>query len=231
MRLDKFICDSSALTRSEAKHVLRQGRICVDGRVVKSGATQVANNAQVSLDDKPLILRGLRYLMLHKPVDTICSNQDELYPSVLSLLSEDKAYQMVIAGRLDADTTGLVLITDDGKWAHAITAPKRQCRKIYHVSLRDPFTAEQQQQLISGVLLHGESEPTLAAAVSVVSERQIELTITQGKYHQVKRMLAAVGNSVVGLHRQQIGEIQLDTHLAPGQWRHLTAQEIDSVAI
>ena len=142
----------------------------------------------------------------------------------------DKAFDLHIAGRLDADTTGLVLVTDDGRWSHNIISPKKNCPKVYRVDLRNVITLEKSAELIErfkcGLQLQGEDQLTLPAVLEILSEKQVLLTITEGKYHQVKRMFAAVGNKVVGLHRQQIGDINLDVGL--GEWRYLSDGEVSS---
>jgi 16S rRNA pseudouridine516 synthase len=171
--------------------------------------------------------------MLHKVADTICSNVDEGYPSVLNFLDVDKAFDLHIAGRLDADTTGLVLITDDGRWSHNVISPKKECQKVYRVWLRTPITVEKSVALIEqfsqGIQLQGESSLTKPAILTLVTDTDVDnevlLTITEGRYHQVKRMFAAVGNRVIGLHREQIGALKL-ADLAPGEWRNLTEDEV-----
>jgi 16S rRNA pseudouridine516 synthase len=230
MRLDKFICKSTELTRTEAKKLLKMGDVRVNGEVIKNAATQVHENNSVTVNGEELTARTSRYIMMHKPVDTICSNVDEVYPSLLHHIDVDKAFDLHIAGRLDADTTGLVLVTDDGRWSHSIISPKKDCAKVYRVDLRNEITADKSAALIekfkTGLQLQGESQLTRPAKLNVLSEKQVLLTITEGKYHQVKRMFAAVGNKVVGLHRQQIGEISLD--IALGEWRYLTVDEVNS---
>ena len=242
MRLDKFICKSTELTRTEAKKLLKSGEVRVNGDVAKNAAMQVHENNLITIDGQTLTARTSRYFMLHKLPDSICSNVDEVYPSVLNFLAVDKAFDLHIAGRLDADTTGLVLITDDGRWSHNVISPKKECQKTYRVWLRDiiadgkvPALIEQFKQ---GIQLQGESSLTRPAILSLVFDsglsnkeanketNEVLLTITEGKYHQVKRMFAAVGNKVVGLHREQIGAIKLGD-LAPGEWRQLTSNEVD----
>lgn len=256
MRLDKFICKSTELTRNEAKKLLKSGEVRVNGNVEKNAAMQVHENNTITIDGQQLTARTSRYYMLHKVVDSICSNVDEIYPSVLHFIEVDKAFDLHIAGRLDADTTGLVLITDDGRWSHNVISPKKDCQKTYRVWLRDAILADEKAALISkfkeGIQLQGESALTRPAVLELVhdsrtnesqtndnltnetkphgdvepqSTNEVLLTITEGKYHQVKRMFAAVGNRVVGLHREQIGGIELGD-LAPGEWRELTAEEV-----
>ncbi|MGL1959537.1 MAG: pseudouridine synthase [Colwellia sp.] len=230
MRLDKFICKSTELTRNEAKKLLKSGEVRVNGDVATNAAMQVHENNTIIVDGQQLSARTSRYIILHKVVDTICSNVDEVYPSVLNFIDVDKAFDLHIAGRLDVDTTGLVLITDDGRWSHNIISPKKQCQKRYRVWLRDEIEENKTLELIAqfneGIQLQGEDSLTRPAVLSLVAPNEVLLTITEGKYHQVKRMFAAVGNRVVGLHREKIGEVEL-TGLAPGEWRYLTDQEVN----
>ena len=239
MRLDKFICKSTELTRTEAKKLLKSGEVRVNGEVAKNAAMQVHENNTVTIDGQVLSARGSRYYILHKVADTICSNVDEVYPSVLHAIEVDKAFDLHIAGRLDADTTGLVLVTDDGRWSHNVISPKKHCQKTYRVWLRSDIDDDNLAALVarfdSGLQLQGEDDLTRPAILTRVAQAdlvdetayrsEVLLTITEGKYHQVKRMFAAVGNRVLGLHREQIGEIVLGD-LAPGEWRELTEDEI-----
>jgi 16S rRNA pseudouridine516 synthase len=239
MRLDKFICKSTELTRTEAKKMLKSGEVRVNGEVAKNAAMQVHENNSITIDGQELTARGSRYYVLHKLVDSICSNVDEVYPSVLNFIEVDKAFDLHIAGRLDADTTGLVLITDDGRWSHNVISPKKQCQKTYRVWLRNDIEDDKLPALVEkftqGVQLQGEDSLTRPAILTRVDvddlvdeesyKSEVLLTITEGKYHQVKRMFAAVGNRVIGLHREQIGGIKLGD-LAPGDWRELTKDEI-----
>lgn len=229
MRLDKFLSACTELSRADAKKALHGGRVAIDGAVVKDGGLKVNDQMVVTYDGQPLRLTGPRYIMLHKPADTLCSTIDEQYVSVLSLLDIERRSELHIAGRLDADTTGLVLITDDGQWSHAVTAPKKRCAKVYRVTLAEPLTAEAKAALENGVMLHGESKATLPAEVEQLEPNLILLTICEGKYHQVKRMVAAVGNKVVALHRQQIGSLVLDPTLAEGEWRYLADAEVSAL--
>ncbi|MGB0361281.1 MAG: pseudouridine synthase, partial [Endozoicomonas sp.] len=230
MRLDKFLCESTELSRVNAKKYLHRSEVTCDGIVVKNPAFKVPEGCDVRLQGESVVVRGLRYIMLNKPMDMLCSNVDEVYPSVISLLDIPKAYSLHIAGRLDADTTGLVLITDDGQWSHRLTSPIKNCGKRYRVWLTNAIENHKQAELVEwfaqGVRLKGEKSPTKPAVLEVVSQNEMLLTITEGKYHQVKRMFAAAGNKVVRLHREQIGEIELDSALAAGKWRELTLEEI-----
>ena len=134
--------------------------------------------------------------------------------------------ELHIVGRLDADTTGLVLITDDGRWSYNITVPAKECDKVYRVGLSRPIAEDVQDRFKQGIYLQGETELTRPAKLEVVEPKEVLLTITEGKFHQVKRMFSAVGNRVVSLHREKIGKIQLD--VAEGQWRYLADDEVAS---
>ncbi|MCV6587450.1 MAG: pseudouridine synthase [Marinobacterium sp.] len=228
MRLDRFICKSTELSRAQAAVIIHAGRVAVNGEPLCDERAQVHESNRITLDDQVLQPRPFRYIMLHKPAGMICSNVDEYYASVFRLLSVEHPDELHIVGRLDVDTTGLVLLTDDGRWSFAITNPKSDCSKVYRVTLRDPIsTASQtevlQQRLIQGIKLQGEALPTRPALLTVLSEYQVLLTLSEGKFHQVKRMVAALGNRVRQLHRVQIGRLKLD--IAEGEWRHLSEEE------
>jgi 16S rRNA pseudouridine516 synthase len=173
--------------------------------------------------------RAARYFMLHKPPGVVCSTEDGDHRTVLELIPEPLRQGLHVAGRLDIDTTGLVLLTDDGGWTHRVISPKRHCAKRYHVQFESPLTDEARQRLEQGVLLRGEERETLPALIAPCSLDQLRLTIREGRYHQIKRMFAAVGNRVVALHREAIGEIELDVGLLPGQFRTLRPEEIAAI--
>jgi len=166
------------------------------------------------------------YIMLHKPVATECSQKPSTYPSIYTLLPsplrqrpQKGAVQGVQAvGRLDQDTSGLLLLTDDGKFIHRMSSPRHHVPKVYEVTVKHPLDTRQVQQLLAGVVLDDDPKPVRAAACEAVSETHLRLTLTEGKYHQVKRMVAAVSNRVEALHRSQIGGLLLPAALAPGQW-------------
>ncbi|WBA16839.1 16S rRNA pseudouridine(516) synthase RsuA [Salinivibrio kushneri] len=226
MRLDKFLCETLGVTRKQAGRVLKSELVTVDGEVIKSGAVKVNEHEEVAFEGRPLTLSGPRYFMMHKPAGVVCSHEDAFNPTVFVLLDEVNAEKLHIAGRLDADTTGLLLLTDDGQWSHRITSPKHQCTKTYRVWLVDPISPETAPAFKEGVMLRGENQPTLPATLEKVGDYEALLTIQEGKYHQVKRMFAAVGNKVDALHRESIGNLVLDEHLEPGEYRPLTDEEI-----
>ena len=224
MRLDKFIGKSTALNATQASECIAAGLVRVNGEVTVQARTQVHENNLITLRGQPLTARPFRYLLLHKPAGTVCSNIDEAYPSVFNALGIADSAELHIAGRLDADTTGLILATDDGRWSFNIIRPNQLCPKVYRVTLRDAVSADLAKIFAAGLLLQGETSKTLPAELHVLSPREVRLTITEGRYHQVKRMFAAVGNRVESLHREQVGGVELDIPM--GHWRELTAEEI-----
>lgn len=231
MRLDKYLCDALGATRKEATKIIKSGDVTVDDVVQKNGSFKVCDGSIVEWQEREIRKPGPRYIMLFKPDGFVCSHEDGFNHTAFVLLDEVKMEDLHFAGRLDVDTTGLVLITDDGKWSHRITSPKHKCEKTYRVWLVDPIEADYIEKFAQGIELRNEKEATLPANLEIVDEdeKEVLLTITEGKYHQVKRMFAALGNKVEHLHRERIGEILLDESLEPGEYRYLTEDEINSV--
>ena len=173
------------------------------------------------------------YLLLNKPAGTECSQKPSAYPSIYTLLPAplrqrpSKGVTGVQAiGRLDQDTTGLLLLSDDGQFIHRMSSPRKMVPKLYQVHAKHPITARQVEQLLAGVILDDDPQPVRAAACLQTGECDLDLTLTEGKYHQVKRMLAAVGNRVEALHRAQIGQLRLPADLPPGGWRWLSERDL-----
>lgn len=227
MRLDKFLAENTGLTRSQANKVLKQSAVTLNGKIEKNGAQKVSPVDEICLDGEPLpwVSAG-QYLMLYKPSGYVCSHDEGDYPTIYQFFDYPLAAKLHSAGRLDVDTTGLVLLTDDGQWSHRITSPKHHYEKTYLVTLADPVESHYQQACEEGILLHGEKTPTKPAKLTIIDDYHVNLTISEGRYHQVKRMFAALGNKVVDLHRWKIGDIELDTQLAEGEYRTLSAEEI-----
>lgn len=230
MRLDKFIAEQTGLTRSQAARALRQGAVTVNGESEKNGARKVSAQDEILFDGEPLQwLQGFQYFMLNKPQGYVCSHDDGDYPTVYQFFDYPLAGKLHTAGRLDADTTGLVLLTDDGQWSHRVTSPKHHCEKTYLVTLADPVESNYQAACEQGILLRGEKEPTKPAKLEIIDDYNVNLTISEGRYHQVKRMFAALGNKVEALHRWRVGPVLLDDSLAEGEFRPLTQQEIEAL--
>ncbi|WP_269900942.1 pseudouridine synthase [Paenalcaligenes faecalis] len=229
MRLDRFLSESTDLSRSDARKVLKSGEITVNGEVITKGAYILNEDDVVMWDEEPLALVGLRYLMLNKPAGYECSLKNSLYPSVMTLLDIEKRERLHTVGRLDVDTTGLILITDDGHWTHRIISPKQECDKVYVATLAEPLPDHAERLFQEGVLLNGDDKPTLPAVLERIDERTARLTIQEGRYHQVKRMFASLGNLVLTLHRERIGPVALDADLALGESRYLTPAEVQAL--
>jgi 16S rRNA pseudouridine516 synthase len=200
--------------------------VCVNGVAVRNEAVQVHENNQITLKGQNLTARAFRYLLINKPANMLCSNVDGVYPSIFSLLDVERLSELHIAGRLDADTTGLVLITDDGRWTFAITSPSGECHKVYRVKLAKPLVDDAAERFLQGIALDGEQGLTLPALLQIITAKEVLLTLTEGKFHQVKRMFAAIGNKVLSLHRESIGAVNADVEV--GQWRYLTDAEVKS---
>ncbi len=229
MRLDKYLSQCTQLTRSLATTAIRQGRVRVNEKIIKSSSQKINEDTDTvllngqSLTDK----LGHRYFMLNKPAGFVCANHDLEHKVVFELLSNEiNLDRLHTVGRLDVDTTGLVLISDDGQWSHTITSPKYHQEKNYRVELAQPLAEDAQKQIETGIMLHGETHLTKPGKLEHISDTHVSLSITEGRYHQVKRMFAALGNRVVGLHRHSIGELALDETLKEGEYRALTPQEV-----
>lgn len=227
MRLDKFISHATGMPRDVAKRAVRKKSVTVNGETIKNAAQQVSPEDVITLNNRQIELRGPRYIMLHKPAGYVCATEDGDHPIVLDLLDEDSA-GLSIAGRLDLDTTGLVLLTDDGQWLHRVISPKRECHKVYEVQLQEPVSPETIEQFAQGILLRGEDKPTIPAECVSLPDNAAIVTLSEGRYHQVKRMFAACGNHVVALHRRQIGSVTLGADLPEGKFRDLTPEEVAS---
>ncbi|CDL81967.1 16S rRNA pseudouridine(516) synthase RsuA [Xenorhabdus szentirmaii] len=230
MRLDKFLSQQLGISRNDVGRELRAGVVTVDNEIIKTGAYKLKPDQQVAYDGTILQqLNGPRYFMLNKPEGYVCSTDDPSNPTILYFIDEPVAHKLHSAGRLDIDTTGLVLLTDDGQWSHRITSPKHHCEKTYLVTLEQPISAETEGKFLEGVQLNGEKTLTKPAKIEIIEPQIVRLTISEGRYHQVKRMFAAVGNYVVKLHRERIGDIYLDPALEVGEYRALTGSEINSI--
>lgn len=229
MRLDKYLAHASGASRKQVKQWVKYGKVTVGGQTARDAGLAVTEQSIVCIDGRQLQVSGLRYIMLHKPVGTVSTAEHADPRSVLALLPAAERRALHVVGRLDVDTTGLLLLTDDGQWSHRVTAPVSHCRKVYRVGLSDALSSADAEQLLAGVQLNGEAGLLRARALLQHSERCVDITLGEGRYHQVKRMFAAVGNHVEKLHRLQIGALQLDDSLQPGQWRALSESEVTKV--
>ena len=226
MRLDKFLCDTAGLTRTEAKNAVKKGQIAVNGQVQKAADFKVKENTDtVTFQGKPLSYAAFHYYMLHKPAGVITATEDKKESTVMDILREEKVKNLFPVGRLDKDTEGLLLITDDGELAHNLLSPKKHVDKEYLVKVRDSISEDDCRKLSEGVDI-GDEKPTAPAKVERVAEKEILLTIREGRFHQVKRMLQAVGNEVLYLKRLSMGSLRLPKDLEQGADRPLSEEEI-----
>ena len=231
MRLDKYLAETAQCTRSEAKTLLQKGRVIVNGAVCKKGDAQLKAGDAVAVDGKTLQYQKFVYLMLNKPAGVVSASTDKRDTTVVDLVGG--AYprrELFPAGRLDKTSTGFVLLTDDGGFAHDILAPKRHVSKTYTVVLDTPLTAEMQAGFAQGVTLADGTELSPAEVEALTEDGlTVRVTLKQGVYHQIKRMFGVYGAGVNALHRDAIGGLALDKTLEPGQWRELSDEEVAKI--
>ncbi len=218
--------------------LVQQGHVTVNGQTcVQASAEFEPEGLAYAVQGVPWVYQARAYLMLHKPAGTECSQKPSAYPSIYTLLpaplrqrpAKGAVQGVQAVGRLDQDTTGLLLLTDDGAFIHRMSSPRHHVPKVYEVGTRHPVDARQVQRLLEGVVLDDDPHPVRAAACEATGDHALRLTLTEGKYHQVKRMVAAVGNRVETLHRSRIGALTLPADLAPGQWRWLDADDLQAL--
>lgn len=226
-RLDKLIAKHAGCTRKEAKQHIAAGQVTLDGAVQTRPEAPVDPATQtLCLAGRPLTLQQHLYFMQHKPAGVLCAAKDATQPTVVDLLPEElKKRGLMPVGRLDKDTTGLLLFTDDGDFAHRVLSAKQRVYKTYHLCLERPLEAAQIEKLVKGITLQDGTVCLPAKVELLPGENRAALSICEGKYHQVKRMLAACGNRVTALHRASIGGLQLEEALPAGAGRLLTEEE------
>lgn len=229
MRLDKFLGEMGLGTRSQVKELARKGRVAVNGQAVKKSDQKIwPGKDEVQVDGKTIPYVPWEYYLLNKPQGVVSATEDGRYPTVVDLIAEKKRKDLFPVGRLDKDTEGLLLITNDGPLAHALLSPGRHVDKEYECHLAHTFDAHQRELLEQGVDI-GEKKKCRPAVVRILAEKKITLTITEGRFHQVKRMLHAVGNEVVYLKRIRMDRLQLEDSLEKGAYRRLTDEEVESL--
>ena len=236
MRPEDLLFSQGFGTRRVCAGLIQQGFVQFALAESGSDATEIiaTEGLRFQVQGKDWEYHEKAYLMLHKPPGYECSHRPGAWPSAYSLLPAPLRQRptagvvqgVQAVGRLDQDTTGLLLLTDDGQFLHKMSSPKHHVPKVYQITTDRPVDARQIERLLSGVVLNDDPKPVKAAAAQQTGEKTLDLTLTEGKYHQVKRMIAAVGNHVVGLHRSQIGGLILPAELLPGQWRWLSAQDL-----
>ena len=226
MRLDRFLTRRGIHPSKEVSRLLADGRVRVDGAVETSGLLRIRRFSRIELDGETLQALEAVYLMLHKPAGYLSATTDPLHPTVMELIDHPLRDELHLAGRLDRASTGLLLLTNDGRWSKRVTEPVEEISKVYRVTTRDGISPETAAVFAAGIYFAYEDLTTRPALLEILAEREALLTIHEGRYHQVKRMFHAVGNQVLGLHRESIGPLLLDDALPPGMFRHLSAAEV-----
>ena len=231
MRLDKYVAGAAQQSRSDVRRAIQKGLVCVNGAVCRSADAQVPAGAAVTLNGQPLVLQQYVYIMLDKPKGVVSASADKNDVTVVDLVG--RAYprrSLFPAGRLDKTSTGFVLLTDDGGFAHEILAPKRHVSKTYTVVIDTPLTEEMRRGFAEGVTLADGTALSPAEVEALTPDGlTVKVRLRQGVYHQIKRMFGVYGAGVNALHRDAIGGLALDPALAPGQWRELSAEEVTAI--
>lgn len=227
MRLDKYLADMGVGTRSQVKELIRKGRVTVDGSPEKDPGRKLADRNQVAVQGQTVGYVEYEYFMLNKPQGVVSATEDSRYPTVISLIKGGRRKDLFPVGRLDIDTEGLLLITNDGALAHRLLSPSHHVDKQYQVWVDGVIPEAAVEQMAQGILLHEGSEEkrTMPAKLEILGMNQAYLTIQEGRFHQVKRMFAAIGLHVTGLKRLRMGPLVLDPGLAAGEYRPLTVEE------
>ena len=223
MQLAQILFTQGFGTRRECEALVLMGAVGVARQTIRDPSAEFdPSGLMLDVRGEAWPVHAKALVLLHKPAGVECSQKPRHHPSVMNLLPAPLRLRGVQPiGRLDADTTGLLLLTDDGALIHRLTSPKKHVEKVYDIETAEPATPGQIEALLRGVVLRDDPRPVRAADCARTGERSLRMTLLEGKYHQVKRMLAAVGNTVVGLHRSRFGALELPRDLAPGQWRWL----------
>lgn len=232
-RLDRYLSSQLRISRKAIKPLLAAGRVRVDGQRALDAALRIGPFSGVALDGRVLQANSPQYLMLHKPVGVLSATRDDRHTTAIDLLKSaglDLDYaNLHIAGRLDINSSGLLLLTNDGSWSRRLSAPENGICKRYHVTLANPITEACVQAFAAGIYLAYEDITTRPAKLQLLSERVAEVWLVEGRYHQIKRMFGRFRNPVLHLHRMGIGQMLLDPQLLPGQARFLTDDEVNGL--
>ena len=235
IRLDKYLADMSIGTRQEVKKYIRQGRVTINEDIIKKPEYKIREDEdKITFDGAPVAYETFEYYMLNKPAGVISATEDKRDKTVLDLIKEKKRKDLFPVGRLDKDTEGLLLITNDGALAHRLLSPKKHVDKCYYAEISGGVTEDDVRVFKERINIGTQEEPewTMPAELKILEKgtvSRIRLTIREGKFHQVKRMFLAVGKEVVYLKRERMGALVLDEELAPGEYRKLTDSELKSI--
>ena len=230
LRLDHYLSAAGLGSRSDVKKIIQRGRVTVNGVICKDSAFKIdETSAAVMLDGKTMTYKKNVYFMLNKPQGVISASRSDLRnpdeKCVIDLIGEEKHRNLFPVGRLDRDTEGLLLITDDGILAHNLLSPSKHVDKTYYAELRSELSENERLKLETGVDI-GDDTLTLPSKVTVINKTSVHITIHEGRFHQIKRMFEAVGNEVIFLKRLSMGSLRLDENLKPGEYRELTPEEL-----
>lgn len=230
MRLDRFLSNLPRFSRQDVRFALLADRVKVDGRTIRDPLHEVREFSEILLDDEVLqIGKPARYFMLHKPQGCVSATVDPEHPTVLDLIHEPDKHDLHIAGRLDFNTSGLMLITNDGQWSRRLTQPATKLPKIYYVETEREMGEHYVAKFAQGFYFAFEDLTTQPAHLILLDSHRARLSIVEGRYHQVKRMFGFYDNKVTRLHRESMGPLALDPALEPGEYRALTAEEIQQI--
>ena len=231
MKLDRLLAKHESMGRRKARAAILAGRVRLGDETVTEGNPEVDRFTQVELDGRVIRpAERLLHIMLHKPVGVLSATTDPEHRTVIDLIDDPDKASLHLVGRLDRGTSGLILLTNDGRWSKSLMDPARKVAKVYRVKTADPIPAGAVAKFAEGFYFHTEDLTTLPAELEILGEREARLTLHEGRYHQVKRMFHRIGNRVVALHRESVGGIRLPEDLQPGQWRMLGPEEITSAA-
>lgn len=232
MRLDKYLTDCGIDSRSNCKKYIRQGRVTVNDCVEKNEARHVSDADNICFDNTPVVLKSGLYLMFYKPSGCVCALRDAMHQTVIDYFPDDYKKRLLIAGRLDKDTEGILFLTDDGAFIHHLMSPKKHVDKTYYFEAEGRLDPQAVEIAAKGMDI-GDDTPLKAAKLEILTNDTVRssgiLTICEGRYHQVKRMVHLLGAEVVRLKRLAIGSISLDEALEPGQFRALTDSELEAL--
>lgn len=230
MRLDKYLAESGQGTRSEVKQLVKKGHVSVNGITARDSGMKVDSDKDaVKVNGRSVIYEKFRYFMLNKPQGCVSATRDGLSATVLDLLEGEITRELFPVGRLDKDTEGFLLITNDGQLGHELLSPRKHVDKKYVAHVSKPLTTEQLIAFAEGVDI-GDEKPTMPAKIRPLDEENVyEVVLQEGRYHQVKRMFEAFGSKVTYLKRVSMGPVTLDESLEPGQYRKLTAEEVEAL--
>jgi len=234
MRLDKYLTYALSLSRNDSRKLIKSKRITVNDKEVYKNDLYLNKGDYVKLDGEVINYKEFIYLMMNKPKGYVCANIDNVHKTVFDLINQYEKYNLFTVGRLDIDTTGLLLITNNGTLAHKLTSPKAECKKKYYVKTDIDFEKDDIEKMAKGMLLYEEKDKPFVskpAILEIIKDNEGYITITEGKYHEVKKLCKACGRTVIELKRVSMGDLVLDESLPLGSFRELTIEEMKILGI